>query len=396
MRKKLIGIMTALLMFTLVGCNKASEVNLQEEISGKYMYFNLENKNWLNNKYAYKVSETYIANFTEENAALYSIREKVEGSMVFKGYDLDENGKGITYKFTSNPNNEYKMYVYLDEENNNELKAKLYDPQGNVETVDADLITKEECENKIKNTINEIELENMIENNLGKVANLDLDKIKSDIDKAREVVYKETKEDRDSVYYLYVPVDNYSELNDDKKSYIGFSTVALDEYGEMISMGDFTYLVNMNDFSLYTYAPSENGDKKLEKYEDNSSQVDSNESNNSNTESTNNTQSVNNDAQVEDTNTQAENIEAVDSNTEANADKMPTMAEQKKAMAKIMAEYGPSTEEHQVSVLENPIFYNGEWCYMVATGYKTVTGMDKANQFYVGSKTLQNYGTIPY
>ena len=375
MKKKLIAIMTTLLMFTLVGCNKTSDNNLKEQIENKYMYFNFENKSWMNDKYAYKVSETYIAHFTEEDVALYSIRENVQESMSFKGSELDENGNGITYNFVSHPDNKYKMHVYLDEENNNELKVKLYDPQGNVDTVNGDLMTKEECENKIKNTINEIELENMIKIGFGKEANLDLDKIKSDIDKARDTIYEETKENRDDTYYLYSPVDNYSELNNDKKTqYVGFVGIDLDEYGEMRTMSDFLYLVNMEDFTLYTYAPGENGSYVLEKYEGSSLQVpDSND---------NNTETVDS------------NTETIDNNTEVSSDKMPTIAEQEDAKAKIMARYGPSTEDYQVAVLDNPIFYNGEWCYMVSTGYETVTGMAKANQFYVGSKTLENYGYI--
>ena len=368
MKKIVIAFMTTLLMFTLVGCNKKSDNNLQQQIKNKYMYFDFEDKSWMNEKYAYKLNETYIAHFTKEDAQLYSIRENIEESMNFKGFELDEDGNGIAYNFVSNPDNKYKMYIYSDGENKNELKVKLYDPQGNVSTVNGNLMTKEECENKIKNTINEIELINMIESGFGKDANLDLDKIKSDIDKARDIIYKETKENRDEIYYLHTIIDNYSELNNDNKAeYIGFIGIVLDEHGEILAMSDFIYLVNIKDLTLYTYTPGGNDGYILEKYEGSSLQItDSNDSN---------TQTLEND-------------------TDVSSDKMPTIKEQEKAIAKIMAEYGPSTDDYRIDISQNPIFYNGEWCYFVATEFETSTGIVKSNMFHVGSKTLENYGYI--
>ncbi|MCC3866581.1 hypothetical protein [Terrisporobacter mayombei] len=365
MKKSVILFLVSMLMILFVGCSKegAKEVaqpeNLVcEKINNKYLYYRVASDRWDNKEYAYGVEKTFIFAFNNEKTTLYYIKEDKEECLQLANTKLSKDGYEIDYTFKSDSKGEYKLNVLLNKENKDEIKFTLNNRENKSYLIEENLLSKDECENKIKSTINEVELENMLATNFKEASNLDLDKIKSDIDKAREKLYEKTKESKNEIYYVYSPSGSYCEEDEEFKlqNYV-FGGVYLDEHGEMLTINDFIYLVDANDFTLYKYSP--NGNKKRIKYVKKSGES----------------------AKYE--NEVSKEKETSNKSTSSNSDKKGKYS--KDEINKIL-EKG---EDERACIVDGPVFYNNEWCYLVS--YLVNTQTYRMSEYYIGSDTLEKY-----
>lgn len=351
MKKRVILFLISALMILFVGCGKEEvkeaaqpENFMGEKLNNKYLYYTVSDDKWDNKEYAYGVERTFIFAFNNEKASLYSISKDKEECLQLADTKLSEDGYKVDYTFKSESEDEYKLKVLLNKENENEIRFTLNDPNNKNHLIKENLLSKEECEDKIKSTINEVELDNMLATNFKEVSNLDLDKIKSDINKAREKLYEQTKENKDEIYYVYSPSGSYCEEDEEFKlqNYV-FVGVYLDENGEMLTINDFAYLVDADDFTLYKYSPS--GNEKRVKYE----------------------------KQPE---------ESTNYDNEASSKKGKYSKDE---INKIL-EKG---DDEQACIIDGPVYYKDEWCYLVS--YLVNPQTYRMGEYYIGSNTLDKY-----
>ena len=358
MKKRVILFLISMLMLSFVGCSQdvAKTENLVgEKINNQYLYYSITDDRWDNKEYAYGVQKTFIVALNDEKTTLYSIREDKEECLELADTKLIEDGYGIEYTFKSGSEDEYKLNVLLNKDNEDDIKFTLDESDGKSYSIEDNMLSKEECEDKIKSSINEVELENMIATSFNEVSNLDLDKIKSDIDNAREKIFEQTKESKDEVYYVYSPSGSYCDEDDDFKlqNYV-FVGVYLDENGEIITINDFAYLVDANDFTLYEYSPNgANKNEKKKKYKE----------------------------KIE---------ESLENNNEASNEITSNDLDKKgKYSVDQINEKLEKDGYEQGCVIDGPIYYNNEWCYLVS--YMSNPETYRMSEFYIGSDTLQIY-----
>lgn len=371
MKKKVILFLISALMILIVGCGKeeAKEAAQPEnfvggKINNKYLYHTVSDDRWDNKEYAYGVEKTFIFAFDNEKTTLYSISKDKEECLQLTDTKLSEDGYEVDYTFKSGSEDKYKLNVLINKENKDEIKFTLNDPKNKSDLIKENLLSKDECEKKIKSTINEVELDNMLATNFKEVSNLDLDKIKSDIDKARQKLYEQTKENKDEIHYVYSPSGSYCEENEDFKlqNYV-FVGVYLDEKGEMLTINDFAYLVDANDFTLYQYSTS--GNEKRVKYEKQSQE------------------STKYDNEVLKEKETSNKSEDSNKSTSKNSNKKGKYS--KNEINKIL-EKG---DEEQACIVDGPVYYNDEWCYLVS--YMVNPQTYRMSEYYIGSNTLDKY-----
>lgn len=365
MKKKVILFLISALMILTVGCGKeeakeaAQPKNyVGEKINNKYLYHTVSGDRWDNKEYAYGVEKTFIFAFNNEKTTLYSISKDKEECLQLTDTKLSEDGYEVDYTFKSSSEDEYKLNVLINKANKDEIKFIINNPKNKSDLIKENLLSKDECEKKIKSTINEVELDNMLVTNFKELSNLDLNKIKSDIDKARQKLYEQTKESKDEIRYVYSPSGSYCEENEEFKlqNYV-FVGVYLDENGEMLTINDFAYLVDSNDFTLYQYSPGGNG-KRL-KYEKQS---------------------------LESTKYDNEVIKEKETSNKSTSKNSNKRGKYSKDEINKMLEKG---DEVQACIVDGPVYYKDEWCYLVS--YMVNPKTYRMSEYYIGSNTLDKY-----
>ena len=370
MKKRVVFILSCILTFLVVGCSKTSENFIGESINNKYLYYSTSVDGWINKKYGYGINETIIFSFNDDNTTAYILNKDVEEQLQFSDLKLDKDGYGITYNFKSQDNKTYTLYALMDKENKDRIQYKWTSPQDDMTHVlSGQLLTKEECEDKIVRDVIEVELENMLLTNFHEDANLDIDNIKLSIDKARDTIYEQTKDSRDKAYYRYSPGGSYGGVNNDNNmQYYPFVGIELDENGEIFAMHDSVILVNVDDFTLYTYTPTENGKAIMEKYKPESSEVASN------------------------------NNDSSDNSITSNQSESTSTPTSKYSREEIQAKYDKDVSEGgllHATVHSDTKVINGELCYYITYGWENASGpVDRIG--YIGSNTLTVYQDAEY
>ena len=278
MKKRFIVILGCILILIMSGLNNTrkykyndnepyKEVStlknmLDETINNKYIFKEFKDRVYKNKKYLYDVNDSLICYFDGDNTSIFLSTKGEYKDLKLIKEKYDYFSMGLSYVFKDESNERYRLYITkIDDEN---LYFKWVYPDQSYEEFTTELLNKNECENRIKTRMNEVEIDNLLESDFKDSSGLDIDKIKDGINKAREVIYSATKEKKSSNYYFYIRGYACGQEDSDFKYYI-FNLVNFDDTGNVFNKAEDYILVKSEDNSIYIYSLDEDGKGNMQK-----------------------------------------------------------------------------------------------------------------------------------
>ena len=278
MKKRFIVILGCILILIMSGLNNTrkdkdndnepyKEVStlknmLDETINNKYIFKEFEDRVYKNKKYLYDVNDSLICYFDGDNTSIFLSTKGEHKNLKLIKEKYDYFSMGLSYVFKDESDERYRLYITkIDDE---DLYFKWVYPDQSYEEFTTELLNKNECENRIKTRMNEVEIDNLLESDFKDSSGLDIDKIKDGINKAREVIYSATKENKSSNYYFYIRGYACGKEDSDFEYYI-FNLVNFDDTGNVFNKSEDYILVKSEDYSIYIYSLDAPGKGKIQK-----------------------------------------------------------------------------------------------------------------------------------
>ena len=192
MKKRFIVILGCILILIMSGLNNTrkdkyndnepyKEVStlknmLDETINNKYIFKEFKDRVYKNKKYLYDVNDSLICYFDGDKTSIFLSTKGEYKNLKLIKEKYDYFGMGLSYVFKDESNERYRLYITkIDDEN---LYFKWVYPDKSYEEFTTELFNKNECENRIKTRMNEVEIDNLLESDFKDSSGLDIDKIK--------------------------------------------------------------------------------------------------------------------------------------------------------------------------------------------------------------------------